>query len=443
VVSPHTTTPTRSQSPTTAEPWPESHWLVLVLLTVFGLALYWPVFSIRPLDGDNYYILAWVDAAPASRLLQVDPAIYPEWRPLAFISVWIEHRLVQLRAVAVHHGVNLALWIACCWLVYRIVDRLCQSRIAGAVVAVVLLSDPRAMPLMTWIIERQTSLACAFGLVALYVAAGARDRNWTRSEGAAICGCLLCAGLSKEYGLAFAGAFLIDAVWHRRSEIVWPLAAIAGYAAMRLVFAGGALGVYCEDMGFLQEAGRQCIDPASSASLRQMAYNAAVAVVSIPVDGVFTELGALSLSRSRAIATAALALVAAIGVVRGHRITSLIALVALGNGLLGFMVYRPRNIVAGACAMAILAGVGMAIAQRWPAAMRPRAVVTIALAALLAVVLGQQVGRTQALVAQEVASMLDGDPCDAVELRRAFGDRFTTRIKLQFAMSDPHCGNPP
>jgi hypothetical protein len=414
-------------------------WLVPVVLGVLGVMLYWPVFGIRPLRGDNFYVLAWVDAASFADLWRLDPEIYPEWRPLAYQSIWLEHQLVQLRAVAIHHGVNLALWIACAWLVYRIVVRLSDSHLAGALAAVLLASDPRAMPLMTWIVDRQGSMACVFGLLALDVAVRARDRDLTRREGVIVSICLLCSALSKEYGLAFTAAFLAYAGWRRNPDLRWPAAAAASYLALRMVVAGGAFGVYCEDMGFLNEVDRKCIDPSGTANWRQMSYNVAVSAIAIPVRGVFDEMGALSVGRRTLLPTAALALVSILGLVRGHPVNRLVALVIVSNALLGFMVYRPRNMVAGQCAQAILTGVGIALVLRSGAASRPRLAMAAAAGALTAIVLGQQVRATQARVAGEVASLQDADPCDSAVRKRPFGERFVEKVKRRFEMSDPDC----
>jgi hypothetical protein len=420
------------------------HWLVAALLAMVALILYWPIFGILPLDGDNLYVLGWADAAPATDLLRLDPAIYPEWRPLAYLTVWLEHRMVRLRAVGIHHGVNLALWIACCWLVYRIVQRLTASRFAAVVAAILLVIDPRAMTMMVWIIGRQTSLACLLGLLAVNVLVAAGGRRLTRAEGLTVSGCLLGAALSKEYGLAFTGAFLAHSLWRRTPDVVWPVAVATTYGAMRLAFAGGAFGLYCEDMGFLNDVSRHCVDVSAATSLRQMAYNVLASAIATPVHGIFSEEGSLALSRSHILATSGLAAVTVLGLVRGHRLTRLIAMVALGNALLGFMVFRPRNLIVGECALAIVTGVGIAIAQRWFPDLRTRRVILVAVAVLMAVVIGQHAQRTQDRLTGELTGLGDVDPCrDSWFRQRAFADGFVERVKLQFEMSDPDCSGSP
>ena len=289
------------------------HWLVALLLAGTALALYGPVLAIRPLRGDNLYVLAWVDAASFADLWRLDPAIYPEWRPLAYQAVWLEHYVVGLRAVAIHHGVNLALWIGCAWLVYRIVVRLSDSPLAGTLAALILVTDERATPLMTWIVDRQGSMACLFGLLALDVMVRTRDRALNRFEGMAVWLCLLCSALSKEYGLAFTAAFLAFSAWRRSPDVVWPAAAAAAYLTLRVGLAGGALGTYCEDMGFGVEESMHCIDLSAAASWRQMAYNLTATAIGIPLHGVFDESGRLAPEYPRLLTTVVVAVGAMVG----------------------------------------------------------------------------------------------------------------------------------
>jgi hypothetical protein len=144
----------------------------LLLLAGLALALYWPIFAIRPLAGDNLYVLAWVSQATARSLVEVDPAIYPEWRPLAYLTIWLEHRIVPLNAVWIHHGINLVIWAICSALVYLIVKTLAASRAAALVAAMLVLTDPR----LDWV---PSSLSCERHLCSVFAAPWSPALFWS------------------------------------------------------------------------------------------------------------------------------------------------------------------------------------------------------------------------------------------------------------------------
>jgi hypothetical protein len=416
---------------------------IFFLLLGVGLAVYWPIFSILPLRGDNFYILAWADATPFGGLLRADPGIYPEWRPLAFASVWIEHRLVLLGEVAIHHFINLLFWVACAWLVYRIVHNLTGSLVAALAAALWLFVDQRAAFTLLWIIGRQTSLACAFGLTAVWIVTRARDRELTGREGAGVGLLLIASALSKEYGLGFALALGAHAIWSRHRDLLWPAAgAAAVYAAMRMSIAGGAFGPYCESMGYFFAEEERCIDPMAAESLAQMAYNVAATAIGILLPGIFDDMGTIAVAPVR-LATAVLFLAAAgAGLAMQRRTVGIVGLVPIFVAGLGFMVYRERNHVAGACAIAILVGAGFArlapLGDRAPTAAAIRA----ATFALVAMLLCKQAIETRELVSLEVAGLLDADPCESSLRERALGHRFAPIVKARYGMSNPTCAAP-
>jgi hypothetical protein len=403
------------------------------LLAALGAAVYWPIFGIRALNGDNLYILWWVHTAPASALLRLDPQIYPEWRPLPFQLIWLEHRLVPLGAVAVHHAINLWIWVTCAWLAYRIVLLLSSSRLAGFLAAAWLLSDQRSVQTLLLIVERQTSLAGCFGLLAVFLVVRAADRRLTTSESAAVALLLLASPLSKEYGLSFPLACLAYAGWRSRRDLAWP-AAIAAvlYATLRLAFAGAAVGRYCDDMGFFFRSASQCIDPASPGSLAQMAYNVAASAISIPLQGLFDHQGMIGIARARIATTAVFLTLAVAGLSKGPRELRLVVLVVLFNAALGFLVYRDRNLVLGTSAMAILAGAGLA---RWPVGRTARVAALI----LLIVVVGRQAYETRKLVVQDASELSAEDPCGSEIIARPGGLQFATLVKTTYGLGNPTC----
>ena len=111
--------------------------LFLLLYATFG-----SVFETRPFEGDNLYILQWAHSANAGDLLRADPNVYPEWRPLAYATVWLQYRWASIGELWAYYLVNILLWTACGWLLYRIVFSLTSSHLAGFTAASVALTSP-------------------------------------------------------------------------------------------------------------------------------------------------------------------------------------------------------------------------------------------------------------------------------------------------------------
>lgn len=410
------------------------------VLLAFGAALYWPVFSLRPLEGDNIYILWWAHTAPISSLLHLDAVIYPEWRPIPFQMIWLEHRLVPLGAVAIHHAVNLLLWTACAWLGYQIIRCLTGARVAGAIGAVMVLVDRRGLYTILYIVERQTALACGFGLLAVLLIVRAANRRLTRGEAAAVASMLLASVLSKEYGSAFVFAVAAYAAIERRRDLAWPaITAAVVYGSARVVVTGGAYSAYCEDMGFFFDVYIRCLDPSSTASLAQMAYNVAATAVGIPIPGVFEEVGMIAVDPLRlsiAIVFLGFALAA---VVTGPPVLRLFALVPLFSAVLGFAIYRDRNLMIGVVAFAILASLGF-WQHVWRPPTIPRAVRISGLSLLVALLCWRAID-THLVVADEVIQRLASDPCRAAIVVRPRGIEFAGLVKATYGMDNPSCTN--
>lgn len=420
----------------------EGVWCALALL-VASTVLHWPIFLIRPLFGDNFYILAFVHSAPLDQLLTVDPRIYPEWRPLAFLSVWFEYRLFGLRQVSIYHFVNLSVWTLCLCMVYRVVNGLTQSRVAAIVAAVVLLIDRRAVMALIWIIERQTTMALVLGLAGLLVVLRAGERRLTPREIAAVLVALLGAALSKEYGLAFGLSLATYALWHRRRDLALPaFSAITVYGLLRLELANGAVGVYCEDMGFFTYVVERCMDPASGVTIAQGAYNVTAAFFGTPLRGLLGDFGAIRPDLVRLALAVPLTVLAIVGVVTGARGAGLIAMLIPFNALMNVVVYRERNLLIGAAAAAILAGVGyhswrsVSTTPVW----RGLRLAVVSYGVILTIVLA---ARTHRLTYRESAGTLVEDPCASDLDRFTEGRVFAPIVKRQFGLDNPDCVGSP
>jgi len=407
---------------------------VLALLVIVGGALYWPVFDIPPFEEDNIYALAWVAAVPAVALLTVDPAIYPEWRPLAYATVWLEHAAGG--SVTAHFAVNLALWIGCAWLVYRIVETLAQSRPAALLAAALVLTDPRATWALVSIIERQTTMACAFGLGALWLILRRDGDRLTGPTTAGVIALLLASALSKEYGLAFTVAVAGFGLARRRADLAVPALVVgAAYVLLRSAIAGGASAPYCEDMYFFSTRRAVCLEPLQLASFPQLAYNVAATLVNMPLLGLLSGAGEPILAEYRLVVGLLFTALAATALVRGPVAVGMIAIVPIANAFLSLMIYRDRNQLAGACALAILAGVGLRPAL---GLLRSRALRIAAIAAIAALLTSQAI-LAHALVVEERSKAKAIEPCGSAIRERPFVPPFIAAIKMRHGLADPFC----
>ena len=418
---------------------PTSNRYAFLALAALGAVLYFPILTLLPLRGDNLRVLAWVDQAPFTALAAVDPRIYPEWRPLAYLTIWLEHAVIQLQQVGVHHLVNLLLWVTCSWLVYRLVNEAGGSRPGAFVAAVWLLIDERSVDALTWIVERQSTLASVFGLIACWIVVRTSQRPRSRRETLAIAALLVASALSKEYGLAFGAALTCYAAAHRQRDLVWAGAgALLLYAGLRVTLAGNAAGGYCEEMGYFFVVREQCVVPLSPEGTGQMAYNLVANGIGLVLQGVLDGEGKIS-PVPTVLCLGMLALAAAMRAVRSASVAvQLLVLVVVFNAVLGAIVYRGRNQLVGMCAMAIIAGVGIPTWQQVATASRHRLLRAAVIAAIVALGAGRAFA-THDKVAADVEEMLAQDPCESPLRQDRQGDEFARRVKATYGMADPNC----
>jgi hypothetical protein len=335
--------------------------------------------------------------------------------------------------MADYYVVNLAIWALAAWLVYRIVYHLVPSVPAAFAAAVFVLADLRAIPSVAWIVERQSSMACLFGLMAVLQVIRAGARRLSRLEWIALGGLLLASALSKEYGLAFMGALVVYAWWERRIDLAVPaVAAAIAYGALRLTFAGGAASEYCEDMGyFFAERIGVCYNGLDRASLAQMAYNVAATGVGSLVRGLFSENGRIAIARLPLLLSLLWGAVMVAGWARGPKALRLVGLVIAGNTALSFMLYQARNQLVAVCAVGVIVGAGvaavLAIRQHGAASRWVRGGLAAAVAGLLVV----QVVRARTAVGDEVDQLMHQDPCRMVPEHPEVA-AFARRVKTQY-----------
>jgi len=408
---------------------------VALVLAGIAVVLFAPVLSIRPLETDNVYALAWVHSAPLTAVIVGDAAILPEWRPLPYATVWLTHRLLGLDGAAVHFAVNLLVWIACAWLVYRLVRDATDSAAAGFVAGVFLLSDTRVSWTLTAIIDRQMSLACVFGLLAWWLVVRSSHRP-SGGRLASIAILLVASALSKEFGLAFAVAVLVAGVGQRRFAYA-AASAIAIYAALRLCAVGLNTGGFCENQ-YLFFALRPVCMTVSAESFTQAAYNVGATLINFIVQGLLSDLGRPVLAQRRVLISVCALAAVTLALVRGDRRVRPLVWIPIATAALNFLLYRDRNQLAGACAVAILAGVGLAAGST----MVRKPATRIAAAAVIAALLLLQAAHTRRVVADVAADVNNNEPCDTEHFDRPFVREFIVIVKTHFGLDDPRCLNP-
>ncbi len=413
----------------------------LAALTVLAAAVLRPAFDILPFDGDNFYVLSWADRAGPASLLQVDPSIYPEWRPLAYLTVWLQYQRTGLGTMTPYFVVNLLAIVACAWLVFRIVLEESGAAASGLVVAALALTDQRVVRAMSWIVERQSSMACLFGLAALLLVSRAGERRLSPAHGVVVGALLLASPLCKEYGLAFLAGVGIDGALRRRRDLVAIAAtAFVGYAALRLVVVRGALqSPDCSPMGYFFSTRAVCIGAGGTEAASQMLYNVAATAVGSVLPGLFSPNGQVGVSLVRLGIGAAIAALAAWGWWAGSRTARMALLTVAANAVLSASLYRERNQFIASFAVAVAAGCGLA---RWTPTTVPGHWAAIARRAafsgLLAAIALQAV-RTHDRADDDRTQFLSGNPCRQLQDRDQIDRRFGRRLMAFYALPDAGC----
>ena len=407
-------------------------------LLVPALVIYGPLFTTRPFEGDILYILSWADTVQPADLLRVDPLAYPEWRPLAYGTVWLQYRWATIDYLWTYYLVNVLLWTTCGWLVYRIVHVLSGSAPAGFVAAAIVLTSTQPISTLVLIEERQSSLACLFGLAACLVVTSAGSSRFTRFEWVSVSLLLLASALSKEYGLAFTGALAVYALYDR----LWPLAAAAitaggTYAGLRIGFAGGATAPFCEEQGYFLAARHVCFDRFDVPAITQAAYNIVATGLGSLLPGLFSDDGQISISPRWLMTSAILLALALLGWAKGRRPVRIGVLVVCFNTLLSFLLYRSRNHVAAICAVAVATGVGLPIAAVALRKFTPSPLVRAMAIVTLVSILSMRAIVTRRLIADRVERSSHPDVCgpDSPDLDRAF----VRRVWRKYNMPLPEC----
>ena len=368
-----------------------------------------------------------------------DPDLYPEWRPLAYLTIWLQYQWAGLDHVGSYYVVNLLIWTAVAWLVFLLVYRLADSWFGGLLAGWVVAADPRPVFAVLWIDDRMNSLACLFGLLALLIVVP-RTKPMTPARWIATAVFLLAAALSKEFGLAFAAAVTVMCARDRRYAFTAAGIAAAGvYIALRMIFAGGAPGPLCDQMGYFFEQRAFCFSGVDLPTVSQAVYNMMAAGIGAVAPGLLASTGQIQIAPTLVALGLPLLVLALLGW-KQEGPTRTVTLLLIGFcAIINMSSYRERNLVIALCGFAVAAGAGMATGDRLLRARGAPAVVRAVAVCLLAGVMMAETVRTRAVVGSIVESVLKQDPCEGLMEYRGLEPSFVARIKTKYGMTDPDC----
>ena len=160
--------------------------------------------------------------------------------PLVYTSFWLEHKLWGLNPAG-YHAVNIALHLATCLLLWRLLERL---RVPGAaVIAAVFAVHPVHVESVAWIIERKDVLSALFYLTAVLV--WVRFVEEPRPGRYALALALFTAGLlSKSVVVTLPVALLIWHWWQHGRVTRIDLLRLAPFVAVAVAVTAGDLSFY-------------------------------------------------------------------------------------------------------------------------------------------------------------------------------------------------------
>src|SRR5688572_162084 len=133
----------------------------ITLLPTLGFPPYIP-----PYNPDNLWALSLGPESIDSYFTRDADGSY---RPVAYLTLWAHYHSHGFDP-SVYFGFNIALWIACAFMVYALGYALGHSWVAAGVAAALMLVDGRGMTAIVWIPERATTMACVMGGIALLLA---------------------------------------------------------------------------------------------------------------------------------------------------------------------------------------------------------------------------------------------------------------------------------
>ncbi|MEB2286375.1 MAG: tetratricopeptide repeat protein [Myxococcales bacterium] len=210
-----------------------------IALALLTLAAYGPAFRADFIWDDDAYVTGntTLDDLGGLARIWLEPGATPQYYPLTFTSLWLEHRLYA-DAAAGYHATNVLLHTANAILVWRLLAAigLPGAPLAAAIFAV----HPVHVESVAWISERKNVLSGACYLGAFLAAAGmaaAATASERRRRGLVTLALFVAALLAKTVTCTLPVALLL-VLWWRRDRLQWrdlravlPLVAIGLAAA--------------------------------------------------------------------------------------------------------------------------------------------------------------------------------------------------------------------
>ncbi len=190
---------------------------VALLLPVAVVAAYWPALRGNLLWDDEAHVTR-PDLRTLGGLRRIwsEPGATQQYYPVLHSAFWVEHRLWG-DATLGYHLANVALHLAACLLLYRVLRRLA---VPGALFAVAVFAlHPVCVETVAWISEQKNTLSTVFylGAALAYLRFDSERRPRWYALGL---GCFALALLSKSVTATLPAALLV-VLWWKRGRISW------------------------------------------------------------------------------------------------------------------------------------------------------------------------------------------------------------------------------
>ena len=425
------------------------HGYALAALTVVSIVAYGGAVALHPLHLDNLiYFSLGAKPDPWGFFTDSFTTYFPAYRPLGTFTFWVQYQLQEL-TTAPYFIFNIGVWLACCVVVYALVQRLTGSRLAGCFAGLFLMLDDRASWVVWNLTERQNAFCCLFGLLALLIILGGYGQRHRRLAAAGVFVLLLAAALSKEYGLVFSAAAVVAALTTRgegwKLVLAASVGAVAAYAALRLGLAAGASQPFCDGMGFFGDRRVVCYDDLDAgARLQQYAYNVGASFIGTFEPSVFDDIGAIAIPGQfgvRGILLPSLVAVAAgAAALRWPRQVAPLLTLVVVNTVLSFVQYRTRNQLVAVVGLYVAGGMGLALALRYARERADWKVVRVVGIGVLVLLVGVQTARTADSIDHIRTQQAQLDPCKSLRDYPKDIDRNVVRaMKERYDLPNPRC----
>ncbi len=420
----------------------------LILIAGLACLILQPLARLLPFDPDNVLTLSMAQEPPGHWWTGQTLSYLPVYRPIPFTLTWLQYQFMGLEPIG-YFVVNALILISCGVALFGLLYPIIGRFICALAAAFLFLTDPRTMPSVYWIGERQSSLAGLLGLLALgwlWTRTHRPNKKSTGFFGQFLVPGLLLMGsiLSKEYGLAFLLAVSVHAwlrrytFWKRYVGVCFLIGAL--YVFIRVGTSTMSFKVYSEDMGFLFWTRQVTYSSLPFFErLAQYSYNIVATFVGTIVPVFFSGFGVLkapSLQGSiQLLLLSPVLLCCWIALRTNPRLALAFFSLVIGNALLSFLLYRGRNHLIGLMGFYATAAVGMSwLLSR----IRWRARAGIAWGMVLFLTGWQAMKYRTALAQTYVAPMNEVDPCLALRTKEVSMNT-VEEIKRRFGLPNPAC----